>query len=187
MASTTSKKPRAKKYSKSAPKSTWSKSPKSRNGNGHHASAWKPYNTPSWLGGNPANMPPYLADTVNRMVEELTTRWDNTDSRPWTPRCDWWETSSGYTMCCYVPGCSKTDCKIECTENSCTISGSCPPPSMPKNATCYSCECQYGNWRRTFNFPYPIQKSSVKAACKNGVLTITCKKLGSTKQTVRVA
>jgi HSP20 family protein len=125
---------------------------------------------------------PYLVDSVNRVFEELTRSWD-ADGRPWTPRCDFWETATSYTIRCCVPGCSKSDCKIACTATSITISGCCNMPSCPTNCNCYTCECQTGNFARCFTLPNAINTSSVKASCKNGVLTVTCKKSSQHKPT----
>ncbi len=135
---------------------------------------------------NPATMPgwnyPQMVDSVNRVFEEVTRSWD-VEGRPWTPRCDFWETTTGYTIRCYVPGCTKSDCKIECTTHSITVSGCCNLSSCPTDCNCYCCECQTGNFSRFFNFPNPINTDWVKASCKNGVLTVTCRKSSKNKPT----
>lgn len=153
--------------------SPWSFNPWTANNSSPFPANWTPSGTTN----------PYLVDSVNRVFEELTRSWETSDNRPWTPRCDFWETATGYTVRCYVPGCTKSDCKIACTSTTVTISGTCSLSSCPTNCNCYCCECQTGSFSRYFTLPVPINTSSVKASCKNGVLTVTCKKSAKSKPT----
>lgn len=205
-ATTVSKKHKTKKYSPSSksysPKSHSPKSysPKSKSSksyaNSHPASYTNnngnPWNYTPWTANNSSPFPtnwsatnpnPYMVDSVNRVFEELTRSWEANDNRLWTPRCDFWETATSYTIRCYVPGCTKSDCKINCTPTSVTISGTCSLNSCPSNCNCYCCECQTGSFSRYFTLPNHINTSSVKASCKNGVLTVTCKKSAKSKPT----
>lgn len=143
-------------------------------GYGPTASNWAPPPYPNYVN-------PYLADTVNRWFEELTGAWEGTRDRPWTPRCDFWENANGYTIRCYVAGCTEADCKIECTASTMNISGTCDVNPIPTGSRCYTCESQYGPFQRHFTFPNPINPSTVKAVYKNGVLTVTCKMVTSSK------
>ncbi len=156
------------------PSSPWSYNPWTMNNSAPFVAGSTPTTQAGWTN-------PYLVDSVNRVFEEMTRSWES--GAPWTPRCDFWETSTGYTIRCCVPGCTKSDCKIECTTNSITISGNCNLSNCPSDCNCYCCECQTGNFSRYFNFPNPINTDWVKASCKNGVLTVTCRKSSKNKPT----
>ncbi|MFH1010842.1 MAG: Hsp20/alpha crystallin family protein [bacterium] len=162
-----------------------------------HAAYPTPYSpgyAPGYSGYSPTNYPamfsnPQYQEKVNRIFDELIWQVENdTEGRPWTPRCDWWETGNTYTIRAYVPGCTQKDCHISLQGNTLTIYGTTSAQPLPSKANCYCNECYTGSFQRYFNFPASVDPKRVKAVCRNGVLMVTLYKVAkSTPVPVKVA
>jgi HSP20 family protein len=139
--------------------------------------------SPGYSGYSPTNIPamfssPQFQEKVNRIFDELVWQVENDmEGRPWTPRCDWWETDHTYTIRAYVPGCTQNDCHLSLQGNTLTIYGTTSAQPCPTNANCYCNECYTGSYQRYFNFPVSVDPKRVKAVCKDGVLTVTLQKV----------
>ncbi len=142
---------------------------------------------PGYSGYTPTNWPamfsnPQFQEKVNRMFDEFVWQVENDmEGRPWTPRCDWWESDKMYTIRAYVPGCTQKDCHISLQGNTLTIYGTTSAKPCPTSANCYCNECYTGSFQRYFNFPGNVDLKKAKAVCKEGVLTVTLQKTGKSK------
>lgn len=143
---------------------------------------------PGYSGYTPTNFAamfsnPNMQEKVNRLFDELVWQVENDmEGRPWTPRCDWWETDTTYTVRAYVPGCTQKDCHISLQGTTLTIYGTTSAKPSPTDSNCYCNECYTGSFQRYFNFPVSVDSKNVKAICKNGVLTVTLQKTGKSMQ-----
>jgi HSP20 family protein len=98
------------------------------------------------------------------------------DWRSWEglPRVDIVEHPADYTLRAEVPGFSKDDIQLNCTENSVTLKGEYKEESEAEGeGECYVCqESALGSFERTIGLPGEINVEGVKATLKDGVLTL---------------
>jgi HSP20 family protein len=97
-------------------------------------------------------------------------------SLTWYPSVDIKETKDEFVMMAEVPGMSKDDIKINISENTLTIKGEKKEEKKEDDHNYHRVERRYGTFQRSFTLPTQIQGSKVKAAYKDGVLTITMPK-----------
>ena len=193
-------KPTKTKTKKTTP--TWNKYWKKTNGNtwqhtsytNHpmtgYAASPTPYTSgyaPGYSGYAPPKMQalfsdPNMQEKVNRLFDEMVWQVENDmEGRPWTPRCDWWESGRTYTIRAYVPGCTQKDCHISLQGSTLTIYGTTSAKPCPTKSNCFCNECYTGSFQRYFNFPVSVDPKKIKAVCKNGVLTVTLQKTSKSK------
>ena len=177
-------------WKKNGPKHTWQPVSYTNYPTTGYAASPTPYAAgyaPGYSGYTPTNMPalfanPNFQEKVNRIFDELVWQVENDlEGRPWTPRCDWWESDRTYTIRAYVPGCTQKDCHISLQGNTLTIHGTTSAKPCPTNANCFSHECYTGSFQRYFNFPAGVDPKRVTAVCRNGVLTVTLQKTTKSK------
>jgi HSP20 family protein len=97
-------------------------------------------------------------------------------SLTWYPSVDIKETKDDFVLMAEVPGMSKDDIKINISENTLTIKGEKKEEKKEEDQNYHRVERRYGSFQRSFTLPTQIQESKVKAAYKDGVLTITMPK-----------
>jgi len=93
-------------------------------------------------------------------------------SLTWYPSVDIKETKDDFVLMAEVPGMSKDDIKINISENTLTIKGE----KKEDDHNYHRVERRYGTFQRSFTLPTQIQGNKVKAAYRDGVLTITMPK-----------
>ena len=97
-------------------------------------------------------------------------------SLTWYPSVDVKETKDEFVLMAEVPGMSKDDIKINISENTLTIKGEKKEEKKQDDHNYHRVERRYGTFQRSFTLPTQIQGNKVKAAYKDGVLTITMPK-----------
>lgn len=90
----------------------------------------------------------------------------------WTPRVDVHETDNSFVVSADIPGLEKKDIKISMQNNVLTIFGERKMEREEKNKSYHRIERYAGKFSRSFQLPTGIDADNVKAAYKNGVLTI---------------
>lgn len=100
-------------------------------------------------------------------------------SGAWTPPVDLYETSSEYVLLAELPGFSASDFTVDVTTASLTLSGRRPPLDV-QTVQYLRLERGQGDFSRTFAFPEPIDASRIAADFRDGLLTVTVPKAGST-------
>jgi len=75
-----------------------------------------------------------------------------------------------------VPGAKPEDIDVSVHGNTLTISGEKAETKEEKDKGYYHVETTHGSFRREINLPADVDSAKVKAACKDGVLTITLPK-----------
>lgn len=88
------------------------------------------------------------------------------------PPVDIYSTSNELTIFISLPGCSVDDVDVSATKDTLTISGEMKAPNVPEGTTAVRLERGYGNFKRLFRLPVPIDPDKVSATFKDGVLGI---------------
>ncbi len=92
------------------------------------------------------------------------------------PRVDIKETKNDYIFSAELPGVEKDDVTISLHENTLTIKGEKKSEEKKENDYYYHVERKYGTYRRSFILPTKVNTDNIKAAFKDGILTITLPK-----------
>lgn len=111
---------------------------------------------------------------MDRMFDNFFGReTDVADSSlTWYPSVDIKETKDDFVLMAEIPGMSKDDIKINISENTLTIKGEKKEEKKEEDHNYHRVERRYGTFQRSFTLPTQIQGDKVKAAYKDGVLTI---------------
>ncbi len=143
-----------------------------------------------WKGGTralakqrPGDMFSALQREMNSLFDEF---WSLCDGAPATargrglsafsPTITVNETGKEYRVTVELPGLSENDVNVELIGDTLTISGEKKAEHEEKHgATVYS-ERSYGAFSRSVPLPDAVERSTIKAQFKNGVLTVTLPK-----------
>ena len=87
------------------------------------------------------------------------------------------ETKEGYVFKADVPGVKESDLEITLTGNRLTVSGKREAEKQEQTDTYYTYERSYGDFTRSFTLPEGADVNGVHADLKEGVLTLSVKKL----------
>jgi len=87
------------------------------------------------------------------------------------------ETKEGYVFKADVPGVKENDLEVTLTGNRLNIAGKREAEKQEQTETYYTYERSYGQFTRAFTLPDGIDAGTVYADLKDGVLTVTVKKL----------
>lgn len=99
----------------------------------------------------------------------------------WMPRVDVQETEREYVLSAALPGVRKEDVRIDVRDGILTIVGERKSEKEEKGKTWLRRETSYGSFERSFILPDGTHPEDVKAAHKDGVLTISMPKAVETK------
>lgn len=94
-----------------------------------------------------------------------------------SPLSDLADKGDSFELAIELPGMKKDDIEVEADKNSVTVKAERKEMEEEKKKDYYYCERGYSGYMRTFGLPEEIDAGSVDAEYKNGVLTVTMKKL----------
>lgn len=97
----------------------------------------------------------------------------------WTPRVDISETDTEFSIKAEIPGVEKENVSVSVESRVMTIRGEKKQEKEEKDKTLHRVERRYGSFTRSFTLPDSADEKGVKAAFKDGVLTVTVKKIAS--------
>ncbi len=124
-----------------------------------------------------------LRDDIDRLFEsplgELT-RTANLLSG-WTPALDVYEDKDNFTVKAELPGMKKEDIEVSLLDGTLTISGERKSESKHEDAEVYRTERYFGRFQRTVSLPTAVAADKIKAAYKDGLLTVTLPKTEEAK------
>ena len=119
-------------------------------------------------------------DDMNRLFNQLWLRpfagaplYD----RSWTPAFNIRESAGEYQFEAALPGLTKKDIEVTLHDGVLTVSGEREAREAGKDETLHATELRTGAFRRAFNFPGEVDEESVEARYKDGILSLTVKKL----------
>ncbi len=124
---------------------------------------------------------PGFSREVDRMLSDIFNRDVFRLNGEWVPQVDMSETKDELTVRAEVPGMDKEELSVTLQDNVLTLRGERKQETEAKSATFHRMERSYGSFVRSFTLPTLVQTDKVKAAYKDGVLTITLPKAEEAK------
>ncbi|WP_337287118.1 Hsp20/alpha crystallin family protein [Candidatus Methylomirabilis sp.] len=100
----------------------------------------------------------------------------------WTPHLDVTETKESLVIKAELPGLDVKDLDISIAGNMLTLKGEKRQAKEEKDEHHHLIERSYGAFTRAVELPAPVAADKVKAAFKNGVLTVTLPKTEEAKR-----
>jgi HSP20 family protein len=94
------------------------------------------------------------------------------ETTEWTPSADISETDNEYLIRADLPAVPREDIKVNIDQGMITISGERKHESETKKKRFHRIESFYGSFSRSFGLPDNVDQASIKADCKDGVLTV---------------
>jgi HSP20 family protein len=141
-----------------------------------------------WQRPRLANMPGIgrlsdLRDEIDRLFESPLTELTRTSQllSGWNPALDVYEERDHFTVKAELPGMKKEDIEVSFHDGSLSISGERKTETKHEDAEVYRSERFFGRFQRTVSLPAAVAADQVKAAYKDGVLTITLPKTEEAK------
>lgn len=101
------------------------------------------------------------------------------------PRIDVHEAEEAWRIDAELPGLERDDLSVDVEDGVLTISGEHKSDSGGEEAGFRHLERYRGNFRRSLRLPEGVESESVKAAYKNGILTVTVPKPPEAKPEVQ--
>ena len=124
-----------------------------------------------------------LRDEIDRLFESPLTELTRTSNllSGWTPALDVHEDKNNFIVKAELPGMKREDIEVAWHNGTLSISGERKAESQQAEAEVYRAERFFGRFQRTVALPAAIAADQVKAAYKDGILTITLPKTEEAK------
>lgn len=122
---------------------------------------------------------PSLLHTLHQLDNLMANRPMGTGMLAYSPRFDVRETGDKYYLDGELPGVEKKDIDIEFSDpNTLSIKGHTEHSTSSEGSegSLWYSERSVGDFKRSFNFPTPVEQDHVDASLKNGVLSIVVPK-----------
>ncbi|MBM3271436.1 MAG: Hsp20/alpha crystallin family protein [Candidatus Sericytochromatia bacterium] len=110
-------------------------------------------------------------DEISQLFQEAFGERAAAPPGHWQPPADVFETPDAYIICLDLPGTRQEDIRLGVEGNELTLSGD-RPYQEPESAKAQRVERAFGSFQRTFPLPVNVNRSGIKAALKDGVLTL---------------
>jgi HSP20 family protein len=124
-----------------------------------------------------------MDDLVERLLRRPTPA---PYSRAWAPRLDIYETAEAFVIVAELADVDTDDVTIEVESEYVTLTGTRAPASPPQGAECLQLEVPFGAFERRLQLPEPVDATRASADLKDGMLTVSLPKLGSSSKRVQV-
>jgi HSP20 family protein len=111
-----------------------------------------------------------IGSKVNKIFDDLVRSKDS--GRSYIPATDVWETKDEMVFELDLPGCSKTDFKVQVKDNALVING-VRNRAVDVEANSLQRERGFGEFERSFPIPGNVDQNRIKAKYDNGVLRVT--------------
>jgi HSP20 family protein len=119
---------------------------------------------------------------MNRLFDNLLGRGQMPGmERAWAPAVDMYETREELVIAAELPGLNQKDIHLSITGDMLTIRGERQRNQEVTEDSYYRGERWWGRFERTLPLPIPVQSGKVKAAYRDGVLTVTLPKADEIK------
>lgn len=115
-----------------------------------------------------------LRDEINRLFESPFEEWTRTGElfSGWAPALDLREHKDAFEVKVELPGMKKEDIDVSFENGALSISGERKLDSRFSDATTCRSERFFGRFHRTLALPKPVDAAQIKAAYKDGLLTV---------------
>ena len=124
-----------------------------------------------------------LRDEIGRLFESPLTELARTSQllSGWTPALDLYEDKDNLYVRAELPGMKREQLEVTLHEGTLSISGERKSEEKHADAGVSRTERFFGRFQRTVMLPTPVAGDKVKAAYKDGVLTVTLPKTEEAK------
>jgi HSP20 family protein len=126
-----------------------------------------------------------LRREVNRLFSDWPARFEP-NAAPGYPAVNLWTSKEGAVVTAELPGVHAKDLDISVQDDTLTLRGNCQPDKVGENATYHRRERCAGTFSRTLRLPFHVEAGAVRAAFKNGVLSISLPR-AETDKPIRIA
>lgn len=116
-----------------------------------------------------------ISKRLNTFLARDTRRSDANDTLTapeWAPPVDITETEAGFEITAELPGVKKEDVKVTIDQGVLTLQGERKDTRDSEGQKIHRTERSYGRFLRSFTLPDSIDRTSVQAECKDGLLHI---------------
>jgi len=122
-----------------------------------------------------------LRDEINRLFESPLEGESSEVFNAWAPAIDLYEDKDSLVVRAELPGMKKEDIDISLRENTLSISGERRNEKKYEGSETSRQERVFGRFTRTIALPKQVDATKVKAAYKDGVLSVTLPKAEEAK------
>ena len=124
-----------------------------------------------------------LRDELDRLFESPFNDLARTTNllSGWSPAVDLYEDKDDFIVRAELPGMKKEDIEISLHEGALTISGERKSEEKFEDGEVHRTERFFGKFHRSFTLPKAVDGDKVKAAYKDGILTVTLPKTEEAK------
>lgn len=124
-----------------------------------------------------------LRDEIDRLFASPLNDLTRNSQLPsgWTPALDVYEEKDSFIVKAELPGMKKENIEVSFHDDRLSISGESKSESKHEDAEAYRAERFFGRFQRTVSLPAAVNPAKVKAAYKDGVLTVTLPKTEEAK------
>lgn len=124
-----------------------------------------------------------LRDEIDRLFDSPLNELTRTSQllSGWTPALDVFEEKDNYVVKAELPGMKKEEIEVSFHDGSLSLSGERQSETKEQDAEVYRAERYFGRFQRTVTLPAAVAAGKIKAAYKDGVLTVTLPKTEEAK------
>ena len=124
-----------------------------------------------------------LRDEMDRLFDSPLNELTRTSQvlSGWTPPLDVFEEKDNFVVKAELPGMKKEDIEVSFHDGSLSLSGERQSETQHEAAEVYRTERFFGRFQRTVTLPAAVAADKIKAAYKDGVLTVTLPKTEEAK------
>jgi len=114
-----------------------------------------------------------LRRDMDRLFEGTLPRWQRPRTTGFPAINVWSSKDEGVLVTAELPGIDPSDIDISVTADTLTISGARQREKLPESTQYHRQERVFGEFSRTFQLPYTVNREKVEATVKNGILHVT--------------
>lgn len=120
----------------------------------------------------------------NEIADSLEREFKSSFSKPavFSPRADIIEKEGTVTIHLELPGLKKEDIKLSVVENTITVEGE-KRLTTDENTRYFISERIAGSFKRSFKMPFEVDRNSIEAAFKDGILSVSLKRVEKEPET----
>jgi HSP20 family protein len=124
-----------------------------------------------------------LRNEIDRLFESPLSELTGTSQllSGWTPALDVYEEKDSFVVKAELPGMKKEEIEVSFHDGSLSLSGERKSETKHEDAEVYRAERFFGRFQRTVSLPATVAADKIKAAYKDGVLTVTLPKTEEAK------
>ena len=123
-----------------------------------------------------------LRNEINRLFENPLTDFGGSEAfNSWAPAVDLYENKDNLVVTAELPGLKKEDIDISLHEDNLTIAGERKEDKQYGENEPQRAERFYGRFQRAIGLPKKVDVGAIKAAYKDGILTVTLPKAPEAK------